>query len=364
MADVTIGPSSFARWATSADLTGTAVIAGQTSFEASGAADILGELDSQPHVERVTTPVPTEAEVNAITDRVRHLAPERILAVGGGLVLDTAKLVSISLTTGGDARSLTAIASLGDASSVELVAVPTTAGSGSERTPFAVLYLDGHKTSIDLPQVEPDVAVIDPTLMYSAPAGVAASSGLDALAHCMESAWAVRSTSSSRELALDTLKIVWESLEAAVAGSEEARDRMSSAASDAGVAISTTRTTAAHAMSYHLTYVYGIPHGHAVGLTLGQLLILNAQIDDASNIDERGPEPVREVIAAICQCLGAGDAAEAGQALTDKMKAVGLATTADGVSVDDWVGSVETNRLSNNPRRLSEPELRAMTVPL
>ena len=122
-------------------------------------------------------------------------------------------------------------------------------------------------------------------------------------------------------------------------------------------------------MSYHLTYEYGIPHGHAVALTLGRLLVINREVDEASCIDERGVEHVRSAVAAICDQLGAAEAHQAAEALGHKMQAIGLATSLDEinlpdpVAIDRWVDSVEPDRLANNPRRLTSLALCNWIVP-
>lgn len=341
-----------------------AVLGGRTSFEASGAREMLEPfLDSGARVLLVEGPLPDVEEVDRLTKELSGDPPTSLLGVGGGLVIDTMKMVAACLRMGATASQVVDGIRLSDRRDIRMVAAPTTAGSGAERTPFAVAYRDGVKHSVDDARLLPASAILDPLLAGSVPPRVAGASGLDAIAHCVESMWACRSTLESRSVASAALASLAEHIEPAVVGrDEQALEALVYAASDAGEAIATTRTTAAHALSYHLTSEHGIAHGHAVALTLRPLLELNHRLDGSSVVDERGHEHVKETIVQMCAALGVSDAHEARHWLDGLIVRLGLESSVDeaaGRPVDRsrWLAGVNAQRLANNPYRLSDADL-------
>lgn len=340
------------------------ILGGQTSFEASGAALILESLhQSGARIHRVRGPLPTTVEVDRLVGDIGDDHPSVLMGVGGGLVLDTMKAVGLSMATGQTAAEMITGGVSQSGQPSRTIAVPTTAGSGAERTPFAVLYLDGVKHSVDDSRLLPSLAVIDPELGRSAPRPVAAAAALDALAHCVESLWACRSTKESRVVALDALARLNANIESAVNNDlGRARDQMMYAASDAGASIAITRTTAAHALSYHLTSEYGIAHGHAVALTLGHVAAHNEGVDEESVADDRGVDHVRAAVSAVLGAFALSSGAQLTAHLRGLMDSLGLASTVDAAAkrrVDRqvWASSVNVERLANNPRRLDRDGL-------
>lgn len=340
------------------------VLAGRSSFTASGASRILARfLRSGADLHVVPGPLPTTETADQLIEELRGADLDGILAVGGGLVIDTMKVVSLGVATESTSRDLLKRAAEVPGEPFRTVAVPTTAGSGAERTPFAVLYADGVKDSVDDPRLLPQTAIIDPLLMRSAPKPVAASAGLDALAHCVESIWACRSTPESQALASDALRVVVESLEAAVSSrSKHAQESLAFASSTAGAAIAVTRTTAAHALSYYLTSIHGVAHGHAVAVTLGALIEVNGAVEDSTINDPRGVAHVRGAMDTVCRALGIASSTEGHGFVSELLGRLGLARLADeaaGRTVDRkaWVESVNSERLANNPRLLDEGNL-------
>ena len=194
---------------------------------------------------------------------------EAIIAVGGGSILDMAKLINyfgsrkIRLDeylnrAGGTAAGLK-----------PLLAIPTTAGSGSEATHFAVVYRDKLKFSVADPAIRPSHVLLAPEFTWSSSPYQTACSGMDALAQSIESSWAHEATDESRCYARDALHLALDNLAAAVNHpSPENRAAMLDAAHLAGCAINISKTTGAHAFSYALTSEFGLPHGHAVVLLL------------------------------------------------------------------------------------------------
>ena len=342
------------------------VLAGESSFGASGARRTLAPfLDSGAVLRTVPGPLPTTEAADQLIGELRWYDIDAIVAVGGGLVIDSMKIVSLGLATGLTSRELLSGAAEVPGEPVRTVAVPTTAGSGAERTPFAVVYADGVKHSIDDPRLLPQTAIVDPLLMRSAPKPVAAAAGLDAFAHCVESLWATGSTPESQALAADALSIIVEKLELAVVGEDTlAQHSLAFAASTAGAAIAITRTTAAHALSYHLTSTYGVSHGHAVALTLGALIETNGAVDNSTSTDPRGVDQVRRALDTVCRILGMESSSEGRAFMADLIGRLGHSpSVADAVGPVDrklWIASVNPERLANNPRRLDESDLLAI----
>lgn len=346
---------------------GIAVFAGGSSYERSGAAAAVSEATAG-----VTTVLirdipanPDLAAVNAAIARYRSANPDLVLAIGGGSVLDLAKVVNAVAPFAPDAEPYVLGNELAADASPPLVAVPTTSGSGSEATRYAVVTVDGVKRPMQCGSLLPTHVILDPELTYSLPRHVTASTGLDALAHAMEAMWSVRSEDASTEVAARALELAWRNIESAV-NSPDARSRaaMMEASHLAGVAIDTAPTSAPHALSFRLTTVHGVPHGHAVALTLGATLEYNSGVTAEDVADPRGASFVRTRIGDIVAILGASDPADGREALHDLIEAVGLEPTLSGVGAGSTAArrslaeAVSPLRLANNPRSFPGDSLR------
>jgi alcohol dehydrogenase class IV len=338
---------------------------GGESFRRSGAASAIEPMLARISVERVSdvAPNPTLERVEDAVDAFRQSSPEAIVAVGGGSVLDLAKATR-GLAGEVDLRASVLSATATVPANAPLVAIPTTAGTGSEATHFAVVYVDGVKHSVGSPSWRPDHVVLDPDLTASMPARVTAETGLDALSQAMESLWSTRSTHESLDLARRALELAWSNLEPAVKSpSPETRSAMCEAAHLAGRAIDVSRTTAAHALSYPITVDYGVAHGHAVALTLGALLEYNSAVSDDDCVDARGADFVRARVRDVLDVLDAADGTAGRHALTALVQSVGLETTLSAVGASSpsarqaIVDRVDADRQANNPRALDAEAL-------
>jgi alcohol dehydrogenase class IV len=250
-----------------------------------------------------------------------------------------------------------------------LIALPTTAGSGSEATHFAVVYVDGVKHSLAHESLFPSWAIVDPTLTHSLSPRLTAVSGIDAFCQAVESTWSIHSTAETRAWAARAIRLSVDYLPDAVAHpTQRARRMMSKAAFLAGRAINTTRTTAAHALSYPLTMHYGVPHGQAVCLTLGPLLVFNSQTREDDVMDRRGVDHVHRVIDDLAGLLGCRDAESAARRISELVRSVGLETSLGALGLPAHeaaahaVAGVNAERLVNNPRRLTGADLRALLL--
>jgi alcohol dehydrogenase class IV len=308
-------------------------------------------------------PNPTATVVADAVERLRASSPDLLVAVGGGSVIDVAKAARGLMDELDVARAIVEERVGRNAAMTPLVAVPTTAGAGSEATHFAVVYVHGVKHSVGHESFRPDYALLDPELTYSMPPRLTAETGFDALSQAIESIWSVGSTPASLELARQALALAWGNLEQAVqAPTPEARASMTLAAHLAGRAIDISKTTAAHALSYPLTAGHGVPHGHAVALMVAGVLECNWEVSDGDCADPRGPAFVRARVGDVLAILDVGDPASARNSVTSLLERVGLETTLTALGIDAdaacrAVESVDAVRLANNPRTLTRPDL-------
>jgi phosphonate metabolism-associated iron-containing alcohol dehydrogenase len=200
---------------------------------------------------------------------------EILIAVGGGSVLDTAKALMVG-TADGSFEALIALLATGGPFTPHrikpLIAIPTTAGTGSEVTPWATIWDRGagKKYSLHLRETWAEAALVDPALTLSLPAGATLAAGLDALSHALESIWNVNANPVSDTHAVTAARAALATLPALVGdlGNLELRRRMSLAALQAGLAFSNTKTALAHSISYDMTLRHGLPHGIACSFTL------------------------------------------------------------------------------------------------
>ena len=212
----------------------------------------------------------------------RYPTCRTIVALGGGSVLDTAKVLMVGTRTG-EFDELLALLNLGrpfvPPRVKRLVTIPTTSGTGSEVTPWATVWdrtINQKKYSLHLDETWPYAAIVDPVLTYSLPGAVTLQSGLDALSHALESIWNVNANPVSDVLAVAAAKDMMALLPALMQnlGDRALRQRASLAALRAGLAFSNTKTALAHSISYEMTLRYGLPHGIACSFTLPAVMRL------------------------------------------------------------------------------------------
>jgi alcohol dehydrogenase class IV len=279
---------------------------------------------------------PNDKDMNKAVEFLNNKKYDVILAAGGGSVIDFAKIFRYKVD-----------------SYIPLVAVPTTAGTGSEATKFAVFYINGKKHSIEDERIVPNYAVIDSQFLCDSPPYLKACTGFDALAQAIESFWSVNSTEESRKYAMQSIVICKENLANYVHSNDEiAAENMALAAHLSGKAINISKTTAPHAFSYFFTIKYGISHGHAVALSFSNVFEMNIHTSEKNLNDKRGIEFVSSIMEEL-------------KKLFDKdyfrklFKQIGLETniTRLGInSVVEAVNEVNFQRLKNNPRKFELEE--------
>jgi alcohol dehydrogenase class IV len=348
------------------DASNVLLVTGKNSYDTSGAreifADILGGYQVTRFNQFSSNPLLEEAIDGARL--CRESAADVVVAVGGGSAIDIAKCIAAFVAVPGRERELvTGIQAL-DVPTIPIVAIPTTAGTGSEATHFAVIYADGKKYSLASPHLLPNTALLDSRFTDHLPAAITASTGFDALCQAIESFWSIGATDTSRTCAEAAIKALLEYLPIAVnSPGKESRDAVFRAANLAGKAINISKTTAPHALSYTITSLYGIPHGHAVAMTLGAFFTLH---DPARHV-ELTPGISRndflETNTRLLELMGVTSNAEATRYWYDLMARCGLnlclgeVAIVDAPDLEKIVSSVNVQRLSNHPLKLDGAQL-------
>ena len=309
-------------------------------------------------------------KIEDVYDGVRmalKMKPDLIVAIGGGTVLDMAKLINI-LSSQKDYSFINIIenSSLINKQGLSpLVAIPTTSGTGSEATHFAVVYVDKNKYSLAHKFMLPDYVIVDSSLSNKMPKNLAASAAIDALSQSIESYWSVGSTNESQQYARQSIEIILASIEKAVIEKDaDAKDLMSLAANLSGKAINISKTTAAHAISYPISTYFNVPHGHAVGLSLGCFFEINSNFELHGINDSRGSSYIANTMQQLLKLFGASSPLDCKLAWYKIMNNIGLETNMSKLGicssddVDLILNNVNLERLNNNPVVVSEETLK------
>lgn len=330
------------------------IVAGETSFGASGASERLAPVLAAYEVEMFNSfsSNPSLPDIKRCIESIHRFQPDCVVAIGGGSALDVAKAANVLAVQTENPESYVLGKNTIGSSGKPLIAIPTTAGTGSEATHFAVVYIDTSKYSLAHASMLPYAAIVDASLTASTPPHVAASAGMDALAQAVESMWSKQSTEESKAYAKDAIPLLIAHLVRAVKGDTASREAVARAAHLAGKAINISKTTASHAMSYPMTAHFRVSHGHAVALTLSQVLQFNAQVTESDCIDPRGAAYVRTTIEEVRTLLG-GE-----KVIGEIMEALGLKKTLSELGVDErhlptLLAGISEERMGNNPRRLT-----------
>ncbi len=334
------------------------IVTGNRSFYLSGAEKKLNNLlkNKKLVIFNNFSPNPKFKEVKAGVKALISTNPDLVIAVGGGSVIDMAKLINIlAAQKTNNYREIIIKPGLINNKGVPLVAIPTTAGSGSQATHFAVVYIENKKHSLAHKYILPDYAIIDSSLSVGSSKSIAAVSVMDALSQSIESLWSVNSTSESQQYALKAIKLIVDFSNLAInEKNEKAFQFISVAAHLSGKAINITKTTVPHAISYILTSNFNIPHGHAVALLVAPVAYISHAKDD--NRFERS----LQLIFKLFNCSALGDFIEKWQNL---MRSFGLAYKLKdlNVSFDNMefiVENINTERLKNHSVHLTKKDLK------
>jgi len=223
---------------------------------------------------------PTTLDVDLCLQAARTAGIDGIVGLGGGSSMDTAKGCNFLLTNGGRVQDYWGIGKAAKPM-LPLIAIPTTAGTGSECQSFALIADEKthQKMACGDPKAAARVAILDPALTVSQPAQVAACTGIDALSHALETAVTRKRNAISLAYSREAFRLCADSLPRALTAGDEldGRSGMLAGAALAGLAIENSMLGAAHAAANPLTAHYGIAHGRAIGLMLGVVVRFNAE---------------------------------------------------------------------------------------
>lgn len=282
---------------------------------------------------------------------------DAILAIGGGSAIDVAKCIKLFANMDPSKNYLEQPVVPND---IPLIAMPTTAGTGSEATRYAVIYYDGEKQSITHDSIIPGAVILDPRVLKTLPDYQRKATMLDALCHGIESWWSVNSTEKSRVFSEQAVRDLLRYKDSYLANEDDGNAGMLWAAHTAGKAINITQTTAGHAMCYKLTSMYGIAHGHAAALCVAKLWpYMLAHLDDY--VDPRGQahlQRVLEDLAHTFDCTKAEEAPIRFQELLDSLRLP--MPKASARDYDVLASSVNPIRMGNFPISLSINTIREL----
>ena len=221
---------------------------------------------------------PQLAGVNAAIKLIREQKLDAVVGVGGGSTMDTAKFASAVALESDDALPYFRGERLFPKTHLPMIAVPTTAGTGSEVTQVSVVSHGKEKKTINNPVFMPKAAIIDPSLTLTVPPRTTMNTGLDALAHALEGYWSKNHQPLSDVFAVEAVRLVLENLETAYRDGSNltARENMSLAALMGGLSFALPKTAGSHACSYPISEEYHLPHGEACAFTLDSFVRINA----------------------------------------------------------------------------------------
>lgn len=281
-----------------------------------------------------------------------------ILSVGGGSSMDVAKCIKLFSTM---KQGQLFLKQEYLENNIPLMAIPTTAGTGSESTRYAVIYHEGEKLSVTHSSLVPKYAVLEPSVLDTLPLYQKKCSMLDALCQAIESWWSVNSNQESISYAMQAISLVLEHSDGYLANKPAGNRGMLLASNWAGRAINITQTTAPHAMSYKITSLFGLPHGHAVALCLPK--IWRFMLDNMHLcIDTRGQEYLASIFNELATALGTQNPSEGvlwfESLLTDLDMQV--SKNLDEEKLQVLVRSVNLERLQNSPVKLDVKALRRL----
>ncbi len=326
--------------------------------------NIKDAIEALPVEEKVKfsdfTPNPLYEQVCNGIELLKQSKCDTILAVGGGSAIDVAKCIKLAvLAKGGNAAIIPPLVSQRlpiDGAKIPFIAIPTTAGTGSESTHNAVMYYEGAKQTVTNDGVLPDHAVLEPSVLKTLPLYQKKCTMMDALCQGIESWWSVNSTEESYEYSRKTIELIMANWRKYIFDNDdEAAAQIMLAANYGGRAINITQTTAAHAFSYKITSLYKLPHGHAVAVCLPEIWeYMLGNMDKC--IDVRGQEYLAGIFNQIAKAMGCESPEQAIVMFREMMIDMELKNPVAGnweEELNILSTSVNPVRLKNNPVDLS-----------
>ncbi len=344
------------------------LITGGRSYKKNKAKQVLEDKLSNYYfkVYKIKRGSPKSENVLKLANYINLFNPELIIAIGGGSVLDSAKsanLLSFKRDLSDKKIKEYILKSTKFDKKIPSVFVPTTAGTGSEITPFAVIYIDGEKYSFTSKLMIPEEIILDPELTITLDKHTTASCGCDALSQAIESYWSVNSTDESKKQSRKAIELIMKNFYKVITNPTlESRDAMLLGAHYSGRAISIAKTTAAHSISYPLTYNFGISHGHAVMLTLPYFFEINENINRSNIQIKKGfdLDYAKETFSSLLDILEVKSGKEAKKKFLNLIDEIGLERKLSnlGIKNEDFSLIVEKGfnpeRVINNPVKITK----------
>ena len=329
--------------------------------------NIKDAIEALPVEEKVKfsdfTPNPLYEQVCNGIELLKYSQCDTIIAVGGGSAIDVAKCIKLAvLAKEGNAAIIPPLVSQRlpiDGVKIPFIAIPTTAGTGSESTHNAVMYYEGAKQTVTNDGVLPDYAVLEPSVLKTLPLYQKKCTMMDALCQGIVSWWSVNSTEESFEYSSKTVELIMANWRKYIFDNDdEAAAQIMLAANYGGRAINITQTTAAHAFSYKITSIYKLPHGHAVAVCLPQIWKYMIGHFDRC-IDKRGMDYLERIFNEISFAMGCNSPMDAITLFEGMMKDMELTPPVSNSREEDLKvlsTSVNPVRLKNNPVGIDEKE--------
>jgi alcohol dehydrogenase len=343
------------------------LVTGKNSYTSCGAEKVLNNALENENVHKFfdfdVNPKIEDAQRGVLL--AKKAGVDLIIAVGGGSVIDMAKLIKAFYLTPNLSNELARGEVPVSDPKIPLIVAPTTAGSGSEATHFAVVYIGQEKYSLASEILLPEIVILDGKLIATGSSYQKSCNGLDALSQAIESSWAVGSTEISRKFSFEAVRLCFKNIKefSKDGANESSLQRMLDGANLAGQAINISKTTAAHAWSYGITSKYGLPHGHAVWLTLPAIFQIHASANQHNTSDPRGTEHLNSIMLKLMDLLSIKEPTQASSVLTEflaninvvsDMANLGLKTKNERYTLSQ---NVNMQRMSNNPVKLNSNDI-------
>lgn len=339
------------------------LITGKNSFALSGADTFFESLREKitiNHFSYSGNALDTDT-VNSLLKKIKLREEiDLIIGIGGGSVLDLTKLLSLLYSNALDNTNIL-ITEKTFENQIDLILIPTTSGSGSEATNFAVVYKNDIKYSVSSDKFNVIKIILDPFLLKNIPDQILKISILDSLSQAIESYWSINSNDLSKSYAKSALEILAKNLV-----SERKYDSIDDyllASHLSGKAINISKTTAPHALSYFLSAHYSIPHGYAVAFFLLEMIKFNYEVVENNCSDVRGSKYVKNSIDEILKIFGFDEILQmqdlvfallidVSEELPIEMKNISKLDI-----INNMVKYTNVERLANNPRTITNEEL-------
>lgn len=327
--------------------------------------NIKDYIDALPVKEKVVfsdfTPNPLYEQVCMGIEQLVSSKCDTILAVGGGSAIDVAKCIKLAaLSKEGSLAIIPPLVSQRipiDGSKIPFIAIPTTAGTGSESTHNAVMYYDGTKQTVTNDEILPEYAILEPSVLKTLPLYQKKCTMMDALCQGIESWWSINSTDESKNYSKMVVELIMRNWQKYIfENNDAAAVQIMLAANYSGRAINIAQTTAAHAFSYKITSMYNLPHGHAVAICLPAIWeYMIGHMDEC--FDCRGKEYLAGIFHEISKTMGYENPERAIVMLREMMGHLALSNPEAknrGEEIMALSHSVNPIRLKNNPINLNE----------